>query len=711
MKLVDRTLTTINDGSLKIEEAIGQAANEIASEVSALPLKVEALLKEMGQSFQAIANQLAEIPSLINPVPIVAPLPEQMANSSLRLRDILAQAAQIPVNLVSLAGNTQGVTAQVGQATQALEGLPSQLINWVPDVPTQLKPLNDLASKALATIEKADTAKDLTTPFIEQTAALSAELKGIELTLKKLADSGVRSPAITDPLKSREAIVKAEIQSQFDALHQQIEQLKAELSKGVTGMRNTVEDVEKALMGELSHAKEMIQAAATQALSPLQSAKAFTLDFQSKVQEEATHCEILFDQAQKEMEETLADLRNVIDQIRKKLNDMGDRLTQTGIETQALIDQSLKPIDQLKDTADACVDSVERAVSVIDEQIDAVKINLDDLSQEAEMTKSKLRELPNEFSPVRDYIEQASEEIESIKSQIPGFVSQAISALGVCSEELEQADGLCDNAIDICTRHMAIAPPLAMAKTLFQGVKANLVPLQSSITAAEQMVTASGNAATSLMDQALSVVLALDPLLDQVLDKMHAAIDSLLDLITKLQQGIELAKSALDRLMDEINATVSEIRSQLDELNDSVHRQAQGYLEKIQLQSTIDGLLDKLDELSASMIDPLDVKLNQANGSIASFVQDAQTKLQITVSALGTELDHLVACLDHAHEMALNQVNTLDDQFDLIQSHWDDIEAKADTRIQNTLDYMDGVTDQALSRAAADMGLQWTPAA
>ena len=169
---------------------------------------------------------------------------------------------------------------------------------------------------------------------------------------------------------------------------------------------------------------------------------------------------------------------------------------------------------------------------------------------------------------------------------------------------------------------MAIAPPLVMAKTLFQGVKTNLVPLQSSITAAEQMVTASGNAATSLMDQALSVVLALDPLLDQVLDKMHAAIDSLLDLITKLQQGIELAKSALDRLMDEINATVSEIRSQLDELNDSVHRQAQGYLEKIQLQSTIDGLLDKLDELSASMIDPLDVKLNQANGSIASFITD-----------------------------------------------------------------------------------------
>lgn len=120
MKLVDRTLTTINDGSLKIEEAIGQAANEIASEVSALPLKVEALLKEMGQSFQAIANQLAEIPSLINPVPIVAPLPEQMANSSLRLRDILAQAAQIPVNLVSLAGNTQGVTAQVGASDASL---------------------------------------------------------------------------------------------------------------------------------------------------------------------------------------------------------------------------------------------------------------------------------------------------------------------------------------------------------------------------------------------------------------------------------------------------------------------------------------------------------------------------------------------------------------------------------------------------------------
>ena len=185
MKLVDRTLTTITDGSSKIEVAIGQAANEIASEVSALPDKVMALLGDMAQSFQAIALKLAEIPAIINPLPIVAPLPNQIGNVCEQIKQICTEAAQIPVTLVAQTSKVQPIASQASEAANALSDLPAQLIALAPDVPEQLKPLSGLAKMAQSLIDKAETAKDIALPFIEQTTPLTVELKSIERALQK----------------------------------------------------------------------------------------------------------------------------------------------------------------------------------------------------------------------------------------------------------------------------------------------------------------------------------------------------------------------------------------------------------------------------------------------------------------------------------------------------------------------------------------------
>ncbi len=468
MKLVDRTLTTITDGSSKIEVAIGQAANEIASEVSALPDKVMALLGDMAQSFQAIALKLAEIPAIINPLPIVAPLPNQIGNVCEQIKQICTEAAQIPVTLVAQASKVQPIASQASEAANALSDLPAQLMALAPDVPEQLKPLSGLAEMAQSLIDKAETAKDIALPFIEQTTPLTVELKSIELALQKLAQSGVANSQITAPLHTREADVRSQIQSQFDVLRQQIDQLNSDLLDDVSDMRQVVSDVEKALLEVLAQAKDQIQSVMEKGLAPLQATKTYVVDFQAKVDDEAQHCEGLFDQAQNTMDELISHLRESIDRARDSLSGIGDLLTEAGVDTQSLMDKSIEPIDLLKETADACMDAIDKAVAVIGEQIDAVKINLDDISQEAENTKSTLRNLPEEFNPVREYISTASDEIDSIKSKIPGFVSQALGALSAGSSELEQADALCDNAIDICTRHMATAPPWRYPKDCFK---------------------------------------------------------------------------------------------------------------------------------------------------------------------------------------------------------------------------------------------------
>ena len=81
MKLVTNSLTTITEGSAKIEQALGEAAAEIAAQVGGLPGKVADLLTQMAQDFQAIAVKLTEIPDLLNPQPLVAPLPGQMTQT------------------------------------------------------------------------------------------------------------------------------------------------------------------------------------------------------------------------------------------------------------------------------------------------------------------------------------------------------------------------------------------------------------------------------------------------------------------------------------------------------------------------------------------------------------------------------------------------------------------------------------------------------
>jgi predicted nucleic acid-binding Zn ribbon protein len=70
LKLITHSLATITDGSEKIEQALGEAANEIASQVGALPSKVSNLLVEMAKDFQAIAIKLGELPGLLDPQPM-----------------------------------------------------------------------------------------------------------------------------------------------------------------------------------------------------------------------------------------------------------------------------------------------------------------------------------------------------------------------------------------------------------------------------------------------------------------------------------------------------------------------------------------------------------------------------------------------------------------------------------------------------------------
>ena len=707
MKLITQSLTTITEGSAKIEQALTEAATEIASQVSVLPSKVADLLTAMAKDFQAIAVKLTEIPGLLNPEPIVAPLPGKISDTFAQIKSICTDAAQIPSALAAQMADVQPISDVVSQSIRALVELPEQLLNLAPSVPDKLKPLAELAGLAEVALKRADESQSMAADFMTQVAPLTAELKSVSLALEKLEQNGVNSALITSPLRDWESGLKSQIGDQFDQLQQQLLGLKDQLMGDVTDMRDLVSGVEADLMSVLKQAKDQVQAVVTECLSPLLAGKEQVIAFQEKVGEEADHCNDLFDQAHEAMMQLVDELKAVIESARSSLDEVETVLNQSGQETQLLVDQSLEPLDVLQETANACLDAIDHVVVVVGEQVDAVKLTLDDISLEAENTKSSLHEMPQKFEPVREFITTAADEIESIQSQVSGFVEQALGALGAVSSHLDQADALCDTAIDVCTKHMAIAPPLAMAKSLYLGVKASIPTLQASIESAESLVKKAGKTANDLMDQAEALVLALHPVLDLVLEKLQDAIDALIGLLTQLQQGIVAAKSALDALFEKLEASVDAMREEVDALLETVKDQAQDFISKIQIQETVEGLVQKLHDFSEPLLASAEEKLDESTGSVAGFVKGAQDQISNSVASFDVQIKKLIDLIDDAYRAGQSAGDSFNLPLDALQKTWEDLEAQAAAQVDKTSTYLEELIDQTLSEVAEKIGVEW----
>ena len=707
MKLVTNSLNTITEGSAKVDQALGEAATEIAAQVGGLPGKVADLLAEMAEDFQAIAVKLSEIPDLLNPQPLVAPLPGQLTQTMEQIKSICSEAAGIPATLAQQVSDVHPISEAVTIAIRALAELPEQLLGLLPSVPEKLKPLTDLSGLAETAIQRSQGCQSRATEFMTEVTPLTAELKSIALTLQKLEQNGVVSEHITSPLRDRETDLKDQISAQFDRLQGQLMALKDQLLKDVSQMRDLVSGVEADLMSVLIDAKAQVQSVVTQGLEPLLAGKGQVIAFQAKVQEEAQHCNDLFDQANEAMVKAVDDLKEVIESVRSSLEEVGGVLYQAGQDVQVLVDQSLEPMDLLQDTANACLDAIDHVVVVVGEQVDAVKLALDDISLEVENTKSSLQELPQQFDPVREFISTAADEVESIRSQVSDFVGQAMDALSIASGHLNQADGLCDTAIDVCTKHMAIAPPLAIAKSLYVGIKSSIPTLQASIQSAEAMVTKAGKTANDLMDQAQAVVLGLNPVLDLMLEKLQDAIDALVELLTQLQQGIVAAKSALDAIFEKLEAAVDEMRQQMNGLLDVVKDHAQQFVSHIKIQETVDGLVQKLHDFSQPILESASEKLDESTGSVSGFVKNAKAQISDSVDSFDAQIQKVIDLIDAAYQAGQSAGESLNQPLEALQNSWEDLEAQALAQVDTTSSYLEELVNQTLSDVAEKIGVEW----
>jgi ABC-type transporter Mla subunit MlaD len=233
--------------------------------------------------------------------------------------------------------------------------------------------------------------------------------------------------------------------------------------------------------------------------------------------------------------------------------------------------------------------------------------------------------------------------------------------------------------------------------------------LQSSIGSAESLVKKAGKTANDLMDQAQALVLALNPVLDLVLEKLQDAIDALVGLLTQLQQGIVAAKSALDALFEKLLAAVNEMREQMNALLETVKDQAQEFISKIQIQETVDGLVQKLHEFSEPVFASAEEKLDQSTGSVAGFVTGAQDQISQSVASFDEQIKKLLDLIDTAYSAGQSAGDSFNLPLEALQKSWEDLEAQAAAQIDKTSAYLEELIDQTLTEVAEKIGVEWAP--
>lgn len=119
----------------------------------------------MAKAFEAIAVKLTEIPDILNPQPIVAPLPVKITEAFEQIKSICTEAAQIPVSLAEQVADVEPVSEAVSNAIRALVELPDQLLSLLPAVPEKLKPLSELSGMAALALSRADGGQSMVADF------------------------------------------------------------------------------------------------------------------------------------------------------------------------------------------------------------------------------------------------------------------------------------------------------------------------------------------------------------------------------------------------------------------------------------------------------------------------------------------------------------------------------------------------------------------
>lgn len=610
MKVIDRSLEILPQSAARIASSMETAAATVAEQGKAFANDVAGCALSLKTDVETIAGQLAAIPPMIDPAPVLECCTEALKLAANDLRRLGSDAGAIPTRLLEQVATVQQVVDQAVSTAKSLPGAIPALSSLVPDFGAQLAFFqglpargDELAGQARRTVELFEHYGRQLIPLSQQLAQLPAQ-----------GDAGVQMRQV---LTAQASALKSDSLAQVGSLRGMLQAGARDLNEGVDGASS-------AALKTIGGAADLLRKTGSDLLAPLQAQIEFVERMQGAFSQEATACDALFDDCAAQLGRVGDIVFKPMTEARLRVDAVIDQLKAAAANVDAMLKKTLQPIDALEVRADTIKQALDDVVSVVGEEVRQIQGLLAELDADAEKAKAALLALPENFTPVRASIAEAVAMLEEIKGRIPLFVAQANRALDGAAAELDQADGLCNSAIEICTRHMMKAPPLMAARTLFVGVKSMIPGVKTAIAAARKSVEAAGTNASGLLTRGIATVEALNPLLDQAIAAFQASIDALVALLVKLQAALQQVTDTLGAIPPELSIQLENAASAMHQVLDKVHAAVEQCLAKLQCEALVQRMQQELSALLDRTVATVDQKIKDGSAPLHGALQQGR---------------------------------------------------------------------------------------
>ncbi|RJF91624.1 hypothetical protein, partial [Noviherbaspirillum saxi] len=687
MKVIERSLEVLPQSAVRIASSMETAATTVTEQGKSFADDVVGCANSLKADVSAIAEQMAAIPAMIDPAPILDCCTEALNTAASDLRKLGSDAAAIPQRLLEQVATVQQVVDEAARTAKSLPGTIPALSKLVPDFDSQLTFFHGLpargdalASQARRTTEMFEHYGRMLIPLSEQLAQLGAQ----DVTGRTMA----------------QAVVTQAKALQSDSLAQ-VQALRGTLQANVADLTFGVDDASSKALLMIGGAADLVRKTGSDLMAPLQAQIDYVERMQGALSNEAAACDALFDDSAAQLGRVGDIVLKPMAEARARVDAVIDQLKAAASNVDTMLKKALQPIDALEARADTIKQALDDVVSVVGEEVQQIQGLLAELDDDAEKAKAALIALPENFAPVRAKIAEAVALLEEIKGRIPGFVAEANRALDGAAAELDQAEGLCNSAIEICTRHMMKSPPLMMARTLFMGVKSMIPGAKTAIATARKSVDAAGSQASGLMDQGISAVEVLNPLLDQAIAKVQLAIDKLVALLVKLQAALQQVSEMAGAIPPELSTQLDTAAAAMHDVLNKVRITVQECLAKLECETLVQRLQQELSALLDRTIATVDQKIREASAPLQKALQQGREAVGQAAELAQESLRTLHAALTSAQMQAQKPIHQLAEMMTSWQPRITSLNSAAKQQISQAEAKVLAVVDQIAQKIAA----------
>ncbi len=606
MQSLIRAQTAVTDGAVKLAAEIQNASSTIGEEVTST-------VSESAESAELVASSVSEMIEAIAEAVTKVVSPETVQE----LTDALESAAN---DLKELAENTADIGPDFAEVVcQKYD----ELVDIASETKTEIENLTTEVSQCLS---------DSVSAF--QSSSWSAARDALD---------GVSKKALQMGLESKLETVQADFLATAGNAGEIARQQAAALSSAQVA----------SIIAEYSESK--VDDVINRAVSSVEEVKTF---IEKKAQ-------TIFDDLEK-FKTTIAGIVEGIEAAVEKVSGVFETVDEQIGQSETLLDEILAQLDQQMDHIEAIAETIKQAIEssvvIVEDTATEIIESFEDVVADIRSLENQLESIPSRFDEVITKVDAAISFIKNIDPQIDDFAGKAKSALDGAKTAIGEADGLCDEAIETCTKHIPKAPPLMAARTLFQGVKASIPAIVSSIDSGYGAVDQATGVAKNCLEEAVKAVDAVYPTVEQARAQAVNAIELIIE---KLEQGVDLihdGQLTLESGVEEVTRLGEEAGGKAIEAAGAIRKVKDDAIESAQPQ-------EKLASVRTSYNDSRTACLDKTN----EFMETRRTQAESVLDELVTELEHPLQ----------NVYQKIDDVITLLN---DDIRSQAKQKISDIQD-------------------------